>query len=434
MMSAHALTTELLDRGIDTVEVGFADTQGALRGKRIPVSQLPRVAEEGLPFCLGALGWDIEGTVFPSDVVSWDNGYPDVVALPDLDSLRVVPWRQGTALVLADIVDSGHRSVAVGTRGVLKRVLAQAEAIGVIPVVGAELEFYVFDEQLRPIYEGTQAYSLGHAGRLEPFFRDLRSKLESLGIAVEASHSEYGPAQSEVNLVYADALKAADQALLFKYAVKEVARLHGLRASFMAKPWEDQSGCGFHLHLSFRGPQDTRNRFELEPELGRHVIAGLLSTLREFAALWAPTVNSFKRVREDAFVPTTESWGGDNRTVAVRSLLDRGQGSRVELRTGAADANPYVAIAAAVAGSLHGIVRKLDPPAPASGNAARDPSLPRLPTNLREAIGTLEGSIIALEYFEQAFLRHYAATCRFDLSVHDRVVTDWERRRYLENA
>ncbi|MGC4067335.1 MAG: glutamine synthetase family protein [Polyangiaceae bacterium] len=434
MMSAHALTTELLERGIDTVEIGFADTQGTLRGKRIPLSQLPRVADEGLSFCLGALGWDIEGTVFPTDVVSWDNGYPDVVALPDLGSLRSVPWRQGTALVLADIVDCARCPVAVGTRGVLKRVLAQAEALGLIPVVGAELEFYVFDEQLRPIYEGTQAYSLGHAGRLEPFFRDLRGKLESLGIAVEASHSEYGPAQSEVNLVYADALKAADQALLFKYAVKEVARLHGLRASFMAKPWEDQSGCGFHLHVSFRGTTDARNRFEVAPELGRHAIAGMLATLRDFAALWAPTVNSFKRVREDAFVPTTQSWGGDNRTVAVRALLDRGQGSRVELRTGAADANPYVAIAAAIAGALHGIVGKLEPPAAASGNAARDRSLLPLPRDLREALSALERSAIAPEYFEPAFLRHYATTCRYDLSVHDRVVTDWERRRYLENA
>lgn len=433
-MTSELLPEELRSRDIDTIEIGFADTQGVLRGKRVPLHQLTRVAQRGLPFCLGALGWDIQGTVFPTEIVGWENGYPDAVAVPDLTTLRYVPWRDGTALVLADIVDETRQPIRVSTREVLKRVLREAAKSGLSPQVGVELEFHVLDENWQPVYGGNQAYSLSHAGRLEVFFRDLRNKLQIFGIPVEASHSEYGPAQSEVNLVYTNALAAADNAVLFKYAVKEVARHHDLRATFMAKPWDNQSGNGLHLHISYTELDGAENVFFTRANVAQNAVAGLLDVLGDFAALWAPTVNSFKRVREDSFVPTTRSWGGDNRTVAVRALLDRGPDSRIELRAGASDANPYVAIAAAVAGSLHGIKNKLEPPAVTVGNAAQCSSVGRLPTSLGSALTQLEASHTAAQYFDAQFLRHYASTSRFDLKVHEQTVSDWERERYLENS
>jgi glutamine synthetase len=433
-MAENDIVARLVEQGIDTVELGFGDIQGVLRGKRVPLDRLAQVSRSGFAFCLGALAWDIQSEIFPTEIVGWENGYPDGHAQPDLDSLRIVPWRTGAAFVLSDLRDESGGALAISPREVLKSVLARAHGLGLRPQVGVELEFYVLDKDWKTLQEGVQAYSLPRAGELEFFLQDLRTKLKEFGIAVEASHSEYGPGQVELNLVYGDALRAADDALLFKYAAKEVARVHGLRASFMAKPWTDQSGNGLHIHLSFKGKEGGGNLFATDDALGRRSLAGLLSSIGDFGVLSAPSINSYKRIRDDAFVPTNVSWGGDNRTVAVRSLLGQGEASRLELRTGASDANPYLAVAGAVAGALNGIENQLEPPAQSFGNAVQDPSLRRLPTDLRDALDAWEKSELVSRYFDPVFVRHYLAVGRHEVSVQRQVVTEWERQRYLEGA
>lgn len=433
-MAENDIVARLAEQGIDTVELGFGDIQGVLRGKRVPLDRLAQVSRSGFAFCLGALAWDIQSEIFPTEIVGWENGYPDGHAVPDMDSLRIVPWRTGSAFALSDLRDESGAPLAISPREVLKNVLARAEGLGLRPQVGVELEFYVLDKDWKTLQAGVQAYSLPRAGELEFFLRDLRTRLKEFGIAVEASHSEYGPGQVELNLVYGDALRAADEALLFKYAAKEVARTHGLRASFMAKPWADQSGSGFHIHLSFNGRDDGGNLLAVDDVLGRRSLAGLLSAIVDFGVLSAPSINSYKRIREDSFVPTNVSWGGDNRTVAVRSLLGQGEASRLELRTGAADANPYLAVAGAVAAALRGIEDELEPPPQSFGNAVQDPSLRRLPIDLRDALDAWEKSELAPRYFDPVFVRHYLAVGRHEVSAQRQVVTEWERERYLEGA
>lgn len=432
--TARSSIDKLVSAGIDTLELAFGDMQGNLRGKRVPVERLPYVLDEGFSFCLGALAWDIQSEVFPTEIVGWENGYPDGKALPDLASLRVVPWRNGTALLLSDLVDPQGNPLAISPRVILEKVVSLYTKAGYHPIVGAELEFYLFDENWQSVFEGTPAYSLHHGGRIEVFLRDLRTKLHGLGIAVEASHTEYGPAQVEVNLVYGDALRIADDTLLFKYAVKEVARLHGLRASFMAKPWADQSGSGFHVHWSLQGINAKSNLLAKNKKLAHSAVAGVLATLPDFSLLGSPSWNSYKRFRPDAFVPVNVSWGGDNRSVAVRSLLGNGDHSRIEIRNGSADANPYLAIAAALAGAWLGIRDKLIPPPQSSGNAAENVSLKKLPDSLYKALSAWKASAYAEEIFGVDFHRHYAAVAEHDLIVNSAVVTDWERKRYLENS
>jgi glutamine synthetase len=428
------LVDKLREAGVDTLELGFGDMQGNLRGKRIPLERLPVVAHSGFAFCLGVLAWDTQCEVFPTEQVGWSNGYPDGHAYPDLATLRLVPWRSGTAFLLSDLVDKNGEPLAISPRTVLKHVLDQYVQAGLRPMVGAELEFYLFDDKWQPLFGGTQAYSLHHGGRIEVFLRDLRNKLQAFGIAVEASNTEYGPAQVEVNLVYGEALTIADNAVLFKYAVKEIARLHGLRASFMAKPWADQSGSGFHVHWSLQSLRGKTNLLANDKQLGLHAVAGLLATATDFSVLVAPSVNSYKRVRADSFVPVNASWGEDNRSVAVRSLLGRGEDSRLELRTGAADANPYLVIAAALAGALLGILEKQQPLAPVPGNAAQEEHLKPLPRSLYSALTEWEHSSWAERFFPEPFRSHYSAVCRHELEVYGQVVTQWERDRYLENS
>jgi glutamine synthetase len=432
-MSIESLQSFLREHRIDTIEAGFGDFQGQLRGKRFPVGQFERIVESGFTLCKAALAWDVKCDIFPIDLVSFEEGYPDVIARPIPETLRAIPWREGSAFVLCDLEYPRGEPLPVTPREVLKNIVAQANALGLRPVIGAELEFYLLDAERKPLYEGIQCYSLYRGTEVEYILKEIRNSLEAFGIAVEASNTEYGPAQIEINLVYDDALAIADKTLLFKNAVKEIARKHGLYATFMAKPWAGESGNGFHVHQSLWDLDRKTNLFDKDQTLVWQSLAGLQATAREFAVLGAPTVNSYKRIRDHSFAPTNVTWGHDNRTVATRSLLELGSANRLEHRTGAADANPYLIIAANIAGVLHGIANRLQPSSANNGDAYLSDA-PTLPTTLHEALDLLEAGEAARKWFSEEFLNHFVSIGRHEIANFDRAVTDWERERYLELA
>jgi glutamine synthetase len=426
--------TRLKEDGIQTLEAAFGDLHGALRGKRFPVAQAHHLDAHGFATCRAVLGWDIQCGIFPIEVASFENGYPDLIARPIWETLRRVPWRPGSALVLSDVFETdGVTPLEESPRWALKSVLARARKLGFEAKVGVEMEFYLLGADRKPPYGGVQAYSLSWGSQIEPVIADIREKLGAFGIEVEASHTEYGPAQLEVNLAYGEALESADRALLFKYAVKEIARQHGLIATFMAKPWAEESGSGLHVHQSLWAANGGGNLFAKDRPLAERYLAGQLATVREFSAFGSPSVNSYKRIQDASFAPVNATWGHDNRTVAIRSLLaEPGSASRLELRTASADANPYLVIAGAIAGGLHGVERRLELKEPPQEKNAYGAQAPRLPETLQDALALLEGSAVGRDYFTPRFLSNVLAVGRHEWQVFIKTVTDWERARYLE--
>src|SRR5918992_2756889 len=349
----------LRQRGVETVILAGADTHGIMRGKRVPIAELDRAAEHGVALCdvVWALPVDEREPVQPPPQHAGyfpRPGYPDMRAVPDLETARIVPWHDRTALLLCDFVDRDGGAIPLSPRAVLRSVVGRARAIGVEPVVGVELEFYLLREtpqsvlakrpsQLEPVEARASAYGIVTGSRHEPFVGAVRETLREYGLAVEACNPESGPGQFEINLRAAPALQAADEAFLLKSAVKEVAARQGLLATFMAKPRSDWPGSSCHVHLSLSdGTSSTM----------RHFIGGLLEGMAELTALLAPTPNSYRRVVPYSWAATTATWSVDNRSAGVRALA-----TRVEHRQAGADANPYLAVSAAPAAGLDGVER-----------------------------------------------------------------------------
>ncbi|HKE81538.1 MAG TPA: glutamine synthetase family protein [Solirubrobacteraceae bacterium] len=419
-------------RGIETVILAGADTHGIMRGKRVPIAELDRAAEDGVALCevIWALPVDeVEPVRRPPGHAGWfpRDGYPDMLAVPDLDTARVVPWHDRTALVLCDFTAQDGSAVPVAPRAVLRSVLERARAMGVEPIVGVELEFYLLREtprsvlgkrpsQLEAVDERPSVYGVVAGSRHEGFAGAVRERLREFGLAVEACNPESGPGQFEINLRAAPALQAADEAFLLKSAVKEVAARQGLLATFMAKPRSDWPGSSCHLHLSLGDGADMR-----------HFIGGLLAGMAELTALLAPTPNSYRRFVPHSWAATTATWGTDNRSVGVRALA-----TRVEHRQAGADANPYLAVAAALAAGLEGVRREREPPAPVDGDVYALPDAPPLPATLAEATDLLERSALARDWLGADAVEHCVAMRRAELAAQAEAVTDWETARYLE--
>jgi glutamine synthetase len=429
----HEIAEQFLSaNGIHTVEVAFADIPGVARGKRIPARHFLKSLDRGIPFCKAVLGWDIACEIFPGvEFASFDNGYPDLVARADVTTLRVLPWRPGVAWVIGDLYTEHGDIVEAAPRNVLKRVIARAESQALLPKIGPELEFYLLDEDLKPLWDGIQCYSTPYAALIADVLDEITVALESAGVLVEAAGTEYGPAQIEINLAYDDALSAADNTLYFKTAVREIARKHGLVATFMAKPWAAESGNSFHLHQSLWSLDGETNLFDTDEKLGRNYLGGLQATARELQAIVAPTINAYKRFVEDSFAPVNVTWGFDNRTAATRSLLGEGGASRIEQRTGSADGNPYLIAAANIAAGLHGIEADLHAGAATTNDAYASTDAVRLPSTLRDALDLLESSEFAREALGSVFLDTFLTIGRHEVAIWERAVTDWERDRYL---
>jgi glutamine synthetase len=433
MMDLEQVRKYISENNIHTVEVGLADINGVLRGKRLPARHFLKIAETGTAMAKAPFVWDIQCGVYDdTEVANTDNGFPDMAARPDLSTFRQIPWRPGSAFVFGDVYDEQGHPLEVSPRKVLQRVIERAASHGFRPLVGSELEFYLLDAGRQPLFKGIQCYSLYKGAELEYVVEEMRTGLENFGIELEAFHIEYGPAQIEVIPEYCDALRMADNTVLIKNGIKEIARKHGLYATFMAKPWAEESGNGYHVHQSLWSPDLKSNLFSTDSQLAEKYLAGLVRTSQEFMAFGSPSINSYKRFRENSFAPTRVTWGRDNRTVSTRSL-GVGGASRFEHRTGSADANPYIIIAANIAAGLYGIENNLTPPEVTRENAYLADAQ-RLPGTLRQALSYLEEGTVAREYLGEQFVRQFLTLGRHEVELYDLAVTDWEHNRYLEMA
>jgi glutamine synthetase len=445
-LSIDELDAAVATGEIDTVVVAFADAQGRLVGKRVSArffreEVLPHAAEA----CNYLLSVDVDmNTVDGYAMSSWETGYGDMLLVPDPATLRRIPWLPGTALVMADLAWEGGRPVVQSPREILKAQRARLAERGLVAYSGTELEFIVFDETYRdawakgyrdlaPSTDYNVDYDLLASGRLEPLLRDIRLSMDGAGLYTEGVKGECNLGQQEIAFRYDEVLVTADQHTIYKSGAKSIADTHGKAITFMAK-YNQREGNSCHIHLSVRAESgeavmagDGDHGFS---PLMEHWIAGILATLREFTLLYAPGINSYKRYAKGSFAPTGVAWGIDNRTCALR-IVGHGSSLRVENRVPGGDVNPYLGIAAIIAGGLHGIEHELPLPAPLAGNAYTS-GVDHLPTTLREAAQLFSDSAIARRAFGDDMVDHYLNQARIEVEAFDAAVTDWERVRGFE--
>ncbi|MBI5501431.1 MAG: glutamine synthetase [Deltaproteobacteria bacterium] len=445
---------ELVRKGdIDTVVTAFPDMFGRLMGKRVTGRYfVEKAATEGIHACDYLLACDVEMDPVPGYAfASWATGYGDVHLVPDLQTLRLWPWLEKTAYVLCDVRRGDEdEPVAVAPREILRRQVARLADAGFRAMTASELEFFLFREtyeeaarkryhDLTPYASFVEDYHVLQGTREEFVVRAIRNGMEAAGIPIEFSKGEWGPGQQEINLRYADPLETADRHVLYKEGAKELASLHGVSLTFMAKWHEKHAGSSCHLHASLWDPDGRQSRF-FDPAaphgMGKifgSFLAGQLAHAKELMLFWAPFVNSYKRYQAATFAPTRLGWCVDNRTVGFRSV-GRGASLRVENRIPGADANPYLALAATIAAGLDGIQRGLEPPTPFCGDAYAAQSLDRVPDTLPAAIEALERSSFAREAFGVDVVEHYLHAARTELRKFNEAVTCWERQRHFERT
>lgn len=420
------------EKGIRTIEVVHPDTLGILGGKMIPTKSFLKNYEDGFGICRASLGWDIQGNLFEGlEISDFKSGCPDVIVKPILSTFREIPWRKGSAFVFGELYEENGEIFRLAPRQILKQLISRYEELKYRPLVGVELEFYLLDNEKQQLHQGIHSYSLSKGIELEYVIEEIRDNLEKIRIDIEATHAEYGPGQFEIIIEYGYALEVADKLIILKSIVKEIARKHGYYATFMAKPLAGESGSGFHIHQSLWDLEAKNNVFQQDIKVANQYLAGLTNTLSDFMAFSSPYINSYKRFSKYSFAPVNQSWGYDNRTAAVRSLLGNGKGSRLEQRIGSADANPYLAIAASLAGGLYGLENKLSLNEDASNDAYSTFKKP-LPRNLDAALNHLEKSKAAKKYFGEEFIKLFLAIGRNEVNLYEQAVTDWEFNRYFE--
>src|ERR1700736_2048334 len=439
---------ELIAAGkVDTVIVAFADMQGRLTGKRVAARLfIEEVARHGAECCNYLLAVDVDmNTVDGYAMSSWDTGYGDMVMTPDFATLRRIPWLPGTALVMADLSWEDGSPVTAAPRSILARQIERLAQRGLVPYVGTELEFMVFDDSFRAAWAGgyrglTPAtdynvdYAMLASTRMEPLLRDIRVGMDGAGMYCEGVKGECNFGQQEIAFRYDRALLACDNPTIYKNGAKEIADKHGKSLTFMAK-FDEREGNSCHIHISLRGDDGSAVFADADDDLGmspmfRSFIAGQLATLRELTLFYAPNINSYKRFVEGSFAPTAIAWGMDNRTCALR-VVGHGHGMRMECRAPGGDVNQYLAVSALIAGGLYGIERELELP-PALEENAYTSGAERLPTTLAEAAALFEKSELAREVFGDDVVEHYLNNARVELKAFNSAVTDWERVRGFE--
>jgi glutamine synthetase len=449
-MDVSELRRTFEERGIRKVKVGGFDVDGILRGKYISLEKLWSSAETGFGFCDVIFGWDIADQLYDNaSVTGWHSGYPDAQARIDLSTFRVLPSEPDTACFLVDffLPDGKHPHPAC-PRNLLKRIVARAEASGFVPKIGAELEFWLFQEtveslhakgfaDLDPLSPGMFGYSWVRAGQRSALAHDIMDTMRAFDIDIEGLHTETGPGVWEVAIRYDDAVRAADQAALFKTTMKHLVARHGVAVTFMAKWSASLPGSSGHLHQSLFDSTGQTNLFH-DPQaedslstIARHYIGGQVALARQLTALYSPFVNTYKRYVPGVWAPLTPSWGIENRTCALR-VIPGGQSTRVEYRQTAADMNPYVAMAASLGAGLWGIEHAVAPPPPTMGDATAIVDAERVPRTLEEATRVLAESETAREILGEAFVDHYVRTRDWEVRQYRAAVTDWELRRYFE--
>ncbi|MGC5329487.1 glutamine synthetase family protein [Micromonospora sp. DT62] len=446
-LTLEQLRVAVAEGEIDTVVLALIDMQGRLQGKRFHAPYfLDQVAAHGSEGCNYLLAVDVDmNTVDGYAMSSWERGYGDFAMVPDFDTLRRVPWQPGSALLLADLAWLDGSPVVASPRQILRRQLDRLAAHGLTAYAGTELEFVLFRDSyedawqrgyrdLTPANQYNVDYSLLGTARVEPLLRRIRREMAGAGLTPESAKGECNLGQHEIAFRYDEAVACADHHVIYKNGAKEIAAQEGMSITFMAKP-NAREGNSCHIHFSLRDADGRSAMLGDGPAhlstTGQRVLAGLLATMREFSLLFAPNINSYKRYQPGSFAPTALRWGTDNRTCALR-LVGHGQGMRVENRVPGADVNPYLAIAALVAGAVHGIERELELGEECTGNAYDDPAADRVPGTLRDALALWEGSTVAAEAFGDEVTAHYANQARIELTAFDAAVTDWELIRGFE--
>ena len=431
------------------VKIAFTDIDGILRGKYISAEKFLSVCESTTAFCDVVFGWDASDIAYDnSRFTGWHTGYPDCPAQIDLKTFRKIPWEADVPFFLGDFIDNEGMPSVVCPRQLLKKVLADAEALGYSPFFSQEFEWYNFAEtpqtandkgfrDLKPLTPGMFGYSVLRSTLKNPFFNDLFELLKGFGVPLEGLHTETGPGTYEAAIAYSSILEAADRAVLFKTAVKEIAYKHGIMATFMAKINENLPGCGGHVHQSLWKKEENVFYSEKDAnkisEVMKQYVAGQLFCLPHILPMFAPTINSYKRLVEGAWAPTTLTWGIDNRTVALRVLPGSKKSCRLETRVIGADVNPYLAMAASLAAGIYGIKNKLELKQQATiGNGYQDFSNGTLPRTLEEATAMMKKSGVAKQLFGEGFVEHFVGTREWEWKQHLKAVTDWESKRYFE--
>jgi glutamine synthetase len=442
----------LLSHGIDTVRVGAVDLDGIWRGKQFDSDYfLKNVVPNGTNIANILFGWDVADTIVEGlDYTNWDTGFPDIKLVPDLSTLRLVPWEPRVASVICDIKTLAGEPVTLSPRDLLRSAVAKAEEMGFVPKAACEFEFYLFDgkgtelanrqwRDLTPIKESGYCYSMLHQASSEDFFGQLRRHMKQAGVEMEATMSEHGPGQYEINLKYDDAMNAADKAIYAKYAIKDLAAKNGYTATFMAKPNAGWAGSSGHLHMSLsdKSGKPLFSNFtnsNMLSDIGLSFLAGLKEFSRDFSAIYLPNVNSYKRTNGGAWAAANSSWGIDNRTVSFRAIPSSSPAARVESRISGADANPYLIMTAAIHSGLYGIKNNMSAGQPYIGNAYKAPPEVAKPLarSLEEAMALFAASEVAKSFFPPEFVPHYLHMKKWELDQTNTHVTDWELKRYLE--
>ncbi len=434
--AAATAALEDLPPGIETIRVTYADLHGVQRGKDVPIQEFEHVCDHGLAFCWAVMGTDLRHT----PVVGGEQGYPDMIAVPDLATLVQVPWEPDVAVCLADLMRAGgEEPEPTDPRGAVRRGQAELAELGYEAVIGPELEFFLCEPDpdkpgswKRYVDNLSMVYTVGRQADPRGIVRQMLEGFARMGLVTFAANHEYMNSQYEINLRHSEALDASDRAFRLKCVVKDVAAAHGMLATFIGKPFNDQGGSGYHLHLSLG--RDGENAFGSDEQLMRRFIAGVLAHAPALMAFLNPTVNAYRRLVPDSLAPTHANWGWDNRTTFVRIPPETGPATRVEIRVGDGSANPYLANAAVLFAGLDGLRRELEPPAPMAGDAyhAEDPG-GVLPASLDQALDALEADEVICAAMGRELVETFVTMKRFETERHRQWVSDFDLAEYLHH-
>jgi glutamine synthetase len=440
-MTLEELAEQAARGTVDTVLLAFADMEGRLQGKRLTAEFfLDEVAEHGAEGCNYLLAVDVDmNTVSGYEMSSWQRGYGDFAMRPDLDTLRPVPWQEATVMLMADLAWLDGRDVVASPRQILRRQLDRLAERGWSANASTELEFMVFNDtyeeawrrgyrDLNPANLYNVDYSMLGTARVEPLIRRIRNSMMGAGMRVENSKGECNFGQHEINFRYGDALRAADDHVIYKNGAKEIAAQEGQAITFMAK-FDDREGSSCHIHCSLVDG-DGANLFAANRELFQRFLAGQLACLQELTLFYAPQINSYKRFAPGSFAPTSVAWGNDNRTCSYR-IVGHGESLRMENRLPGADVNPYLALAAMIAAGLRGLELELELE-PAYEGSAYESDKPHVPRNMYDARDLFAASDVARDAFGAEVVDHYLNRARIELETLEAAVTDWERYRGFE--
>ena len=432
------------------VKLAITDIDGILRGKYISVDKFLSVVDSNFGFCDVVFGWDSGDVAYDNaSYTGWHSGYPDAKARIDLSTFRKIPWENDVPFFLGEFIKDDNAPLNICPRQLLRKVLGDVNKAGYSMVMSQEFEWFNFSEtpqslhdkgykNLTPLTPGMFGYSILRSTLRNDFFDAIFDNMRRFDVPIEGLHTETGPGVYEAAITYGEPLQGADRAVLFKSGVREIGYSMGIIATFMAKISENLPGCSGHVHQSLWDKSGKKNLFYDEKskdkmsDLMKSYIAGQLNCLPYILPMIAPTINSYKRLVEGAWAPTTLTWAVDNRTVALRALPGSSKSTRLETRVVGSDSNPYLALAACMAAGLYGVKNKLKLQPATEGNGYRDLSNGTLPRNLWDATQAMKESKVAKELFGDAFVEHFAQTREWEWKQYQRVVTDWETRRYLE--